>query len=76
MIGGIFEKWIAPAKEMRVRTFPGAEVNNLYDYLRPLLRKKPSLVIIHVGTNDANKSNAKDITDKLLRLRKFVLSEV
>ena len=76
MIGGVFEKWIAPAKKMKVRTFPGGEVNDLYDYIRPLLRKKPSRVIIHVASNDANKSNAKDITDKLLRLRKFVLSEV
>ena len=33
-------------------------------------------MIIHVGTNDANKANAKEITDKLLRLRKFVLSEL
>ena len=76
MIGGVFENWIAPAKKIKVRTFPGAVVNDLFDYLRPLLRKKPSRVIIHVGTNDANKANAKEITDKLLRLRKFVLSEL
>ena len=76
MIGGVFENWIAPAKKIKVRSFPGAVVNDLFDYLRPLLKKKPSQVIIHVGTNDANKANAKEITDKLLRLRKFVLSEL
>ena len=76
MIGGIFEKWISPAKKMKVRSFPGAVIDDLYDYMRPLLRKRPSNVIIHCGTNDSMTSSAKEIADKLLLLRKFVLSEL
>ena len=40
----------------------------------PLLRKKPSTVILHVGTNDATSENSADITIKLLKLKNFILS--
>ena len=60
--------------------FPSKEdegvIEDLYDYMRPLLRKRPFKVIIHAGTNDSNMSNAKEIANKLLHLRKFVLSEL
>ena len=76
MIGGIFENKIGPRNTIKVRSFPGAQVDDMYDYLRPLLKKKPSRVILHIGTNDAIKSNAKLIADKIILLKKFVHSQI
>ena len=40
---------------VKVRNFPGANVENMRHNLIQLIRKKPSHLIIHAGTNDAKK---------------------
>ena len=39
-------------KTIKVRTFPGATINEMKFFAVPLLKKKPDKVIIHVGNND------------------------
>ena len=41
-------------------------------YLTPLLRKKPSVLILHVGTNDAVSKTSDVILDEILDLKKHV----
>ena len=76
MIGGIFEKWIGKTKMMKVRSFPGATTDDMIHYLRPLLRRRPSRVVLHVGTNDTSAHNSKEIVNKLIRLRTFIQSQI
>ena len=56
--------------------FPGANVQDMRHNLIPLIRKKPSHLIIHAGTNDAKKFNSREILDQLLILKKFVSEQV
>ena len=35
-----------------VRNFPGSTSSDLLDYVKPLCRKKPHQIILHIGTND------------------------
>ena len=37
---------------MTVRANPGATTRDILDHIKPALRKKPDVVIIHCGTND------------------------
>ena len=37
---------------MKVKSHPGATTDDFIDYVRPTIRKKPNLIIIHTGTND------------------------
>ena len=37
---------------MKVKSHPGATTDDFIDYVRPTIRKKPILIIIHTGTND------------------------
>ena len=37
---------------VKVRSHPGAITDDFVDYGQSTLRKKPSLIIIHSGTND------------------------
>ncbi len=60
----------------KIRPFKGARIDDLYDYIAPLLRKKPTNVIIHVGTNDAVDKDAKDIFCELLRLKDHIEDEL
>ena len=41
-------------KRIKVRTFPGATINEMKFFAVPLLKKKTDNVNIHVGTNEAS----------------------
>ena len=46
--------------QVRVSSFPGSTTHDMVDYIKPILRKEPSKLVLHVGTNNL-KSCAKDI---------------
>ena len=39
---------------MVVKPFPGASTEDMKGFIKPILRKDPENIIIHVGTNDVN----------------------
>ena len=39
-----------------VKSFAGANCTDMEDFLKPVVRKEPENIILHVGTNDLNKS--------------------
>ena len=61
---------------VKVRNFPGANVEDMRHNLMPLFRKKPSHWIIHAGTNDAKRFTSREILDKLLNLKEFFHEQV
>ena len=61
---------------VKVRNFPGANVEDMRHNLIRLIRKKPSHLIIHTGTNDAKKFTSREILDQLLYLKKIVSEQV
>jgi len=50
------------------KSFSGATVNCMKDYIKPTLNKKPELLILHCGTNDIRKSNPDDLAENILEL--------
>ena len=56
--------------------FPGANVEDMWHSLMPLIRKEPSHLIIHVGTNDAKRLTSREILDQLVNFKKFVNEQV
>ena len=51
-----------------VKGFPGATVSDMEDYVKPITRKSPDKVILHVGTNDLKNSIPKVIADSIMNL--------
>ena len=45
---------LSKTNKVVVKPFPGATSEAMEDYLKPILRKDPENIIIHVGTNDVN----------------------
>ena len=41
----------------------------MYDHIKPLIRKKPTNVILHFGTNNCPYDSSREILDKLLALK-------
>ena len=73
MINGINEKRISTNfKSVKVRCFSGATIDGMYFNLIPLLKKKPSALVLHVGTNNSSNETSFQIYDKLLNLVHFV----
>ena len=44
--------------KVRVSTFPGCTTKDMRDHIKPIIRKKPDQLIIHVGTNSLRDSES------------------
>ena len=76
---GIDERKLCQNGSVKVRVFSGTTIEDLRDYyIKPLLRKKPCKVILHVGTNNASLKNANpdQILNALLDLKKDIGDQV
>ena len=52
MIKNITDTGISREKIIKMRLHPGATTIDICDYIKPELRQKPDVVIVHCGTND------------------------
>ena len=59
---------------VKVRAFRGSVILDMYDYLAPLLHKKPEYVIPHVSTNDCINLSSEKVMQDLLNLKKYIES--
>lgn len=51
-----------------VKSFPGATLADMKDFLRPLTRRKPDKLTLHVGTNDLKHSQPRVIAESIVDL--------
>ena len=77
MIRGLNESRLSGGKRnVKVRSFPGASVTDMYSYLVPIISKRPDTIILQVGTNDACDNSSRDILHNFLDLKTFILSQL
>ena len=72
MLNGLDERRLSNKGNVKVRAFPGSTIADLRKhYIQSLLKKRPSSIIIHAGTNDASEegANADKILHALLDLK-------
>ena len=70
--GIVEEKLCGQGRLVKVKRFPGSTVDDLSHHIIPIIRKKPTNMIIHIGTNDAPSSTSREIQDNLLKLKALV----
>ena len=66
------------SKQHKVRcfTFSSASTADMQDFVKPVIRKKPTKAILHVGTNDAaGRAKPNQISKKIVDLAKNVNSQ-
>ena len=44
--------------------------------MKPLIRKLPDYIILHIRTNDALDNTSREILDKILKLKRFIQKEL
>ena len=59
-------------RNIKVRFFPGARMQDMYYYLVPLLRKRPDKIILYVYTNDAPYIKADEMLQELGELKSLI----
>ena len=59
--------------QVKVRCCRGATVEDMFDYVKPILKRKPDYVVLHVGTNNAKDITLWNILDKILQLKTAAL---
>ena len=69
---GLRESKMSFSRNIKVRFFPGARIQDMYYYLVPLLRKRPDKIILHVGTNDAPHMKADEMLEELGKLKSLI----
>ena len=55
-------------KHVAVKSFSGARIADMDDYLRTLLRKKPDEIILHVGTNNIRNVSPRSMAEGIVNL--------
>ena len=61
-------------KIVKVRSFGGFGVNDIYSKLDALLKKKPSKIVLHLGTNNSVMKTSQSILDDILKLKQIIES--
>ena len=75
IIGGLVEAKMSRKKRIKVRSFSGANIRDMYDNLKPILRKAPTYLIIHAHTNSITEENtAEELFTELESLVGFATS--
>ena len=73
MLSGLDEKRLGRNKyRVKVRSFKGSTVEDMYHYLYPLLRKEPDCLVLHVGTNDCVNHTSDKVVNDLLSLKQHI----
>ena len=72
MLAGIEQKRISGNRNVKVRIFPGFTTHHMYNYLKPLLKKNPDNIILHIGTNKLVNETSREILNGILSLKNFI----
>ena len=60
---------------MKVKQLTGAIITHIYDHLKPILKRHPEFINLHISTNDNSKYTPNEIVNKVLALKRFVVSQ-
>ena len=52
---------LSRTSRVKVHSFSGADTSDMHDFLKPLIKKKPSRIIVHCGTNDLASNQVENI---------------
>ena len=61
---------------VKVHSFSGANTDEMQHFLKPLLNRRPSHVILHCGTNDlAQGSSCREVSQRIIDLGKNIVNK-
>ena len=70
ILSGLQPSLLSLKRKVKVKIFSGANVRDMHDTIKPILRHKPEYIILHISTNDALNLPPNELLDKILELKK------
>ena len=65
-----------PNERLFVKSFPGATLDDMMDYIKPSLKYNPDHIIIHTGTIDLKSDkDAMEISNEIIKLANNVKTD-
>lgn len=58
-----------------IKSFPGATTYDMCDYIKPVLRKKPDNIVIHIGTNNLKLQEPDEVADQIIQICETIENE-
>lgn len=65
-MSGLQPDFVFPKHKVKMKSFSGANVEDMHDNINPILQHKHEYIILYVGTNDALNLSPNEILDKIL----------
>ena len=62
-------------KSVKIRSFPGASTEDMTDFIKPLLNREPSHIVLHVGTNNLADHSPNQIVEEMKLLVDMIISQ-
>ena len=60
-----------------MKSFSGAKIRDMQDYVKPTLRENPDQIIVHVGTNDlASNKRPEQIAESIIGVTTSLKSDI
>ena len=67
---------ISRSAKVKVSSFPGCTTMDMRDHIKPILRKKPDAIVIHVGTNSLlSSATVRDCEEEIVNLATMISNE-
>ncbi|XP_048577070.1 uncharacterized protein LOC125559126 [Nematostella vectensis] len=63
------------SKRVTVKSFSGATVEDMHDYVKPILKKNPDTLVLHIGTNDLRNSEPQEVANAITDLARKIETE-
>ena len=60
-------------RTVKVRSHPGATSEDLIDQCKPIVRRAPDVIILHVGTNDLDKRDEDSIVKNIKKIKNEIV---
>ena len=59
---------------VKIRSHPGVTSEDLIDHCKPIARRAPDVIILHVGTNDLDKRDEDSIVENINKIKSEIVS--
>lgn len=69
---GLDERRLSKYRKVKVRLERGAVIEDMFDHANAVLRRKPSYIILHIGTNNAISQDYISIVNGIIRLKRYI----
>ena len=76
IVKNLTDKGLSKSHDVKVKANPGCNTEDIIDFINPIIRRKPDLIIIHSGTNDlTNEINTMNKVKKIVKIFKDLPSK-